>query len=268
VCVDQAAALGVDVHQVAQKNVGCKKKKKKKKKLIRMRTEDFPCELPLILIGGTVVFPGAAVPLTIQSQPALAALETVDPREPLIAVTTIQPNSAVPYSFGVIARIVSLEKGETSTSVVIESQARARFTKFELTDPPFSAVAEIVHDHTATRLAEQLAVKVVLAATPLFQQLGAPPEVQQMFVAMTQASHIADLVIANLDLPLDRKQELLETLDVEARLDAALTALGHAAGNIGAGSEGGAPLAVPSVAATQPRNRGLLSKLVERFAKR
>ncbi|QEU09221.1 endopeptidase La [Paracoccus yeei] len=183
---------------------------------------------PVLPLRDIVVFPHMIVPLFVGREKSVRALEAVMEQDRPILLAA-QKDAAVDepaadgiFRTGVLANVLQLLKLPDGTvKVLVEGRERVRVTRFVDNDDYFEAayepLAEVEGDaDTRTALTRAVAeeferyVKV---------RKNIPEEVVSAVAETRDPARLADLVSGHLGIALDKKQELLETLDTGERLE-------------------------------------------------
>jgi len=183
--------------------------------------------LPILPLRGVVVFPAAIVPLLISRQSSLELVEEAligDRIVGLIAQRSPEMESPAPedlYDRGCAARILKMLKyPDGSIRILVQGLCRIEVDEFAQTEPFFKAKATQLHDK------RDAGVNVTALKTQVVQNFSRfveltphlPNELQVVVINIKKPGKVADLISANLNLPLPEKQELLESLEVDGRL--------------------------------------------------
>jgi ATP-dependent Lon protease len=198
---------------------------------------NVPDDVLIILpIRNTVVFPGAVIPLTIGRRVSLAAAEeAAGSGRPIGLVMQRDPSVDEPgpddlHSTGTIARVIRYFTARDGTQHVV-CQGEERFRTLDyLKGLPFLAarfdkLPEQHADSTALEARLLILRERALEAIALLPQ--AMPELGAIVQGISDPGQLADLVAGYLDIKPQQKQEILETFDVQARLDRVLDLLSH-----------------------------------------
>ena len=191
-------------------------------------TEQTNSQLPVLPLRDIVVFPHMIVPLFVGREESVKALEEVmaDDKQILLA-SQIDPSMDDPdtgsiYRVGVLANVLQLLKLPDGTvKVLVEGQSRVKITGF-IENPSFFeaeavALAETVGDPAA---AEALTRSVNEEFERYAKVKKNIPEEALAAVSEThEPAKLADLVAGHLGVEVAQKQELLETLAVDERLE-------------------------------------------------
>ncbi len=192
-------------------------------------TEDVPVadRLPILPLRGVVVFPAAIVPLLISREASLALVEQAlvgDRVIGLVAQRTPEieePSAEDLYPRGCAARILKMLKyPDGSKRILVQGLRRIEVTEVEQTSPFMTAKVEHLYDKGEEGM-EVLALKTrVVQSFSRFVELTPylPNELQVVVINVKKPGKVSDLIASSLNLALDEKQLLLDTLEVERRL--------------------------------------------------
>ncbi len=186
--------------------------------------------LPLLPLRDIVVFPHMVVPLFVGRARSIAALEEAmghDRQLMLCAQREAgedEPSEDDIYEIGTLGTIIQLLRLPDGTvKVLVEGKARARIRRFEGHDPFFSCHVEEVPEPREAGVELEALVRTVHAAFENYVKLNkkVPPETLTTIAAIGAAGRLADTIVAHLNLKLEERQELLETISPAKRLEEA-----------------------------------------------
>lgn len=190
----------------------------------------IPEELPLIALKNTVLFPKIVMPVVIQRQKSVAALDAALLRDNLIFFTA-QRNieDDVTHddlmSVGTVGRIMSVFKlPDGSSKIDVEGVARARIVRFTGETPHFSAAIEplIMVSSGADDLHESVLVRRIIDQFRRIFEMrsfpGIPPEAIYMMAQIKDAEQVISLVTSNLNIEAQEQQRILEMTDAREAL--------------------------------------------------
>jgi ATP-dependent Lon protease len=183
-----------------------------------------------------VLFPGLVLPVTIgRARSIAAAQEAVRAGHPVGILLQRgpeieEPGAADLHRIGTSAAIVRyLTAPDGAHHMICQGQRRFRIVEF-LEGWPF-LVARIEPIAEAEALTREIEARLDLLrqrAVEVLQLLpNAPQDLAQVIQGMRSPAALADLVAGFMDLTASEKQEVLETFDVQSRLDRVLALLGH-----------------------------------------
>jgi ATP-dependent Lon protease len=187
-----------------------------------------PRDLPLVALRETVIFPEMIVPLQVGREKSVAALNAAIADGGPIALVTQrtaeQEDISDPselYTVGTLAKIAQVvQLGDGTVRAIVQGQARLRVIRFTGTDPFLRAEVEEVADATPDGVEVQALMRTVQAQIEQYVANGAPvpPEAAVAARNITEPGLLADMVAYSPDMSTEQRQELLETVDVVARL--------------------------------------------------
>ena len=177
---------------------------------------------------GTVIFPGLTVPIAVGRPGTLRAIEAAIKGEGLVFAVAQrdlaeEPSSEQLYSNGVIARIGQIQRGLGGVQLLLQGERRAHSLHIHDTEgflkATVSPLAEIEPADPENAAFAALYRETRERAMELGERRGLPEEVlHQVMDSVTDPGRFADLVAGYVELSLEEKQNLLETLGVEDRL--------------------------------------------------
>ena len=185
-------------------------------------------ELPLVALRETVIFPEMIVPLQVGREKSVNALNAAVAAGGLIALVTqrqaeqediTEPSQL--YEVGTLAKIAQVVQLQDGTvRAIVQGQSRLRLHGFVQTQPYILAQIEVIEEPTATGLEVQALMRTVQAQIEQYVANGAPvpPEAAVAARNITEPGLLADMVAYSPDMTTEQRQELLETVDIVARL--------------------------------------------------
>jgi ATP-dependent Lon protease len=181
---------------------------------------------PLLPLRGVVVFPHGPMTMIIGRPRSLAAIEAAHrsaDREILLVAQRFEENAhpvqSDVYRFGTIATIEDVTTlPDGNVKILFEGQRRARVVRFVENDRYFEV--EVDGPATGTPPDEEL-VRTVKATFEQYAALAPliPSDLKRAIGGIEDPDRLADALIAPLPMRLDDRQELLELVDVGARLE-------------------------------------------------
>jgi ATP-dependent Lon protease len=183
--------------------------------------------LILIPVRNLVLFPGTVVPVAVNRERSLAAAqEAVRSERKIGFLLQHDPEMQSPggedlYKVGTVANIVRYVTGQDGTHhLVVQGERRFRVLDFQSGLPFMVARVEYLPESPTTSEVEARALNIKrLSAEAIALLPQAPAELANAIQAVESPSTLADLVASFMDIKASDKQQLLETLDLKARLD-------------------------------------------------
>jgi ATP-dependent Lon protease len=187
-------------------------------------------------VRGFVLFPGVVLPIALERQRSIAAAQEAVRRQAEVGFLMQRdaeidnPSALDLHRTGTIANVLRYVTAPDGVNHVI-AQGERRFRVVEFTrEQPFF-IARIVRIEEPQAQTSEIEARFLLLKRQSLETLELLPQVPPQLVAAVQnaasASSLADLVASYLDISADEKQELLETLDVSARIDKLSRLLAH-----------------------------------------
>lgn len=192
--------------------------------------------LIIIPVRNTVLFPGMVLPLALGRERSIAAAqEAARSERPVGVLLQRDPHSEVPgpddlYTVGTVASVLRYVTGADKTHHVI-CQGEQRFRALEFLDGypfPVARVEYITEQETSTTEIDARAHRLKQQAIESLRMLPQPPdELVSAIEGITSPTAMADLVASFIDIKPDEKQAVLETIELQSRLDKVIELLSH-----------------------------------------
>ncbi|HEX8198096.1 MAG TPA: endopeptidase La [Pyrinomonadaceae bacterium] len=182
---------------------------------------------PMVPIRDVVIFPFTKVAFKIGRPSSVRALEHALAGDRIIFLATQhdatvdEPTEDDIFEVGTLGRILQAQRQDNGQiKVVVEGRERARRVRSEQHDGTFfSTVRRIpAHAETGFRLDSLLQRVHTLIEQLVRVSSEAPVDAIQVAINTTNASHLADALASQLRISVEEKQELLETLSTQDRL--------------------------------------------------
>ena len=193
-------------------------------------------EYPVLAMADTVVFPDLVTPLFISRDRSLRAVEAAEAVEgPLLVVAqrnaeVIDPDLTDLYTIGTaveICRVLRMPDG--STTVLVQGIERVRIVDVVETEPFLRVLGVPLYEDERHDMASEALMRAVLALFEKLVDLDANVPEDAFVAAMNEKDPggLADLLAHILNLEVGKRQELLETLDANSRLQKLSIMLGQ-----------------------------------------
>ena len=193
-------------------------------------------EYPVLALHDTVVFPNLVTPLFVGRDRSVWAVEAAEAMQrPLLVVAQRDPELTDPtlsdlYAVGTsvdIGRVLRMPDG--STTMLVQGIERVRIVELIDTEPYLRVRGVPLYEDERHDMASEALMRAVLA---LFEKVVSlnPNLPEDAYVAALnekEPGSLADLMAHILDLELAQRQELLETLDANVRLQKLSIILGQ-----------------------------------------
>ena len=184
-------------------------------------------EYPLLAVRDAVVFPHMMIPLFVGRDRSLRAVdEALDSDHCIIIVTQKEPDLGDPapedlYDVGTIASIARmLRMPDGTTSILVEGLQRARIAEYTQTHGSYRVKASPIFEQVEEQPLTEALIRAALALFEKCVQLSRSLPEDAFVTAMNaeDAGWLADVIASHLNLDIEERQEVLETLDPIVRL--------------------------------------------------
>ncbi len=195
-----------------------------------------PDALIIVPVRNTVLFPGLVLPIALGRRKSAAAAQQAvrDQRQVGILLqraADVEDSAGIDmHRMGTLANILRFVTAPDGTHhLVCQGEQRFQIVEY-LSGWPFlvARVTQIPEPDTRGPEIEARFVNLKAQAVQAIELLPqAPPELLAAIQSIEEPPALADLTTAYMDIKPDEKQEILETVDVSARMDKVLRLLAH-----------------------------------------
>src|SRR5579885_133638 len=195
-----------------------------------------PDAMIIVPVRNVVLFPGMVMPVTVGRPRSIAAAQQAVREQRQVGILkqrdpeVDEPAAIDMHRMGTVANVVRFITDQSGTHhLVCQGDQRFQIVEF-LSGWPFLVARVLRIPEPATRTPEIEARLLhlrgqALEALELLPQ--APRELVSAVQAIDQPGALADMTMAYMDVKPDEKQEVLETIDVAARMDKVSKLLSH-----------------------------------------
>jgi len=196
--------------------------------------KDYPRVLPILALKNTVLFPGVVIPITIGRDKSIKAVKKAFNADKLIGVSSQKdtknedPSEQDLYEIGAVARIVKMLKmPDGSTTAILHGSARFKSSSFTQEDPYLEAHIDIVPDIKSKHIEFDALMASVKDISRKIIELSPqiPSEAVAMIDNIQNNSFLLNFISSNLNIDVEKKQKLLEEVDVKKRAEAVMAQL-------------------------------------------
>lgn len=187
--------------------------------------------LPVLPLRDVVIYPHMVIPLFVGREKSIKALEAalVDNKQIFLVAqrksSNDDPKPSELYDFGTISTVLQLLRLPDGTvKVLVEGEARAKvqFYQQEEQDYVVAKLDDVVETNDVFKPQDiEIMMRSLMSQFEQYIKLNKkiPPEILTSLANIEDAGRLADTVTAHLNLKVEDKQNLLETLDVGTRLE-------------------------------------------------
>jgi ATP-dependent Lon protease len=200
----------------------------------RISSRSLPDQLPILGLSDIVIFPGAMVPLLVETGPSLKLIDDVVAGDRLLgAVLQRKQDVSEPapedlHEVGCVSRLSKMVKFPDGTvRLLVEGLWRIRVKTYTAPTPYLRASYELLRDETEDSVEMQAMLRNAHKQFEDIAKLSNALTEQVKIAALNteHPGHFADLIAANLNLSLEDRQKLLEIISVRERLQKLLPLL-------------------------------------------
>ncbi len=188
-----------------------------------MHTSEIPETLPILTLRNTVLYPGVVLPITVGRDASLKLVKDAYAGDRLVGVVAQKraevenPGPDDLYRVGAAATILKLIKmPDGSVSIVIQGKRRIEVEDYDQLDPYLTARVRAVDEDdpddvdpveldARVRSIKELAVQIVNLSPNL------PSEAAYAIQNIESPSFLVHFIASNLQIDVEKKQDLLET---------------------------------------------------------
>lgn len=190
--------------------------------------EDVPEVLPILPLRNTVLFPGVVIPITAGRDASIKLIKEANKRDKTIGVVaqknelTENPTADDVHKIGTVARILRILKmPDGNTMVVIQGKKRFEVGEFVQTEPYIKAFSREVIDKKPKNKTKEFKA-IIDSIRDLSYQIikenpNLPSEASFAIKNIQSESFLVNFVSSNMNLSVDKKQELLNTDSLKER---------------------------------------------------
>jgi ATP-dependent Lon protease len=186
-------------------------------------------ELPILPLRNTVIYPGVVIPLTIGRESSLRLVDDALEKDKVIGIVgqrdpdTDDPEGNELFTLGTAAQILRIMRvSDESRNLIAHVQGlqRLRIVQYTQRRPYLKANIQLIEEQVEegnelNRLFKSLR-ESALQIVDLSPHI--PQEVSSVIQQMESPGYLADLIAAYLNISMQEKEEILETVDVKVRM--------------------------------------------------
>ncbi|WP_194791120.1 endopeptidase La [Pseudomonas sp. UFMG81] len=191
-------------------------------------------DLPLLPLRDVVVYPHMVIPLFVGREKSIEALEAAMTGEKQILLLAQKnpadddPGEDALYRVGTVATVLQLLKLPDGTvKVLVEGEQRGAVERFTEVDGHVRAQVELIDEVEAAERESEVFVRTLLSQFEQYVQLGkkVPAEVLSSLNSIEEPGRLVDTMAAHMALKIEQKQEILEIVDLQTRVEHVLALL-------------------------------------------
>jgi ATP-dependent Lon protease len=199
----------------------------------QMNNEKVPETLPILPLKNTVLFPGVVIPITVGRDKSIKLIKEAYKSDKTIGVVAQkdpnveEPNDEDLFSVGTVAHIIRmLRMPDGNTTVIIQGKKRFRLDNIITFDPYMKAnVSPLGENKPIAKEREFIALVDSLKDLSLqiiAQSPHIPSEASFAIKNIESPSFMINFISSNMNADVQKKQELLELIDLKKRATSVL----------------------------------------------
>ncbi len=205
----------------------------------RGEIEEWPEDaLAILAARQMVLFPRVVLPIVVGRDRSVRAVQAaIQSSRPLGILLQRDEKQEAPlpedlHGVGTVAQVIRyLTAPDGSHHVIAQGESRFRVREFLQTEPFLIARVERIPEVDPEPMPTDVEARFLNLKSQAHQALSflpqKPEDLDQAIESATSPSGLTDLVATFIDIPVHEKQEILETIDLGARMDKVLEKLAH-----------------------------------------
>ena len=197
---------------------------------------EIPEVVPILPLKNMVVYPYTVTPIIVMSDSSKKLVDDAMVGDRIIALVTMKDPSGAPndpavlHEVGTVGRILKMLKFPDGTlRLLLQGLRRVRMTQVVDTEPYLREKVQVLEEVSDDSVETQALFRHLSSQ---FQKLIAqssslPREMQILALNIENPGRLADLAASSLEITMEEKQAVLETLHVRQRLERMVKAIGH-----------------------------------------
>ncbi len=182
---------------------------------------------PLLPLRDVIIFPHMVVPLFVGREKSISALEKAAKNgNELFLVTqkdasVLNPEREDVYDIGTVVSIIQmLRLPDNTVKVLIEGKYRAKIKSFRCENDGYYSEVEKCGDIVESDVEVEASMRSVKNIFEQYVKLNKriPPELLMSISSITDPSRLADIIVAHLTMKIPEKQDILNAVNVDTRL--------------------------------------------------
>lgn len=194
----------------------------------RINEEVFADVMPILALRNNVLFPGTVIPITVGREKSVKLIKAVNKGNKTLGVVSQRnqededPQFEDLYSIGTIAQVIrTIKMPDGNTTVILQGKRKFELLEMVETVPYFKGAIRVFEepkfvgdDSTAVliRTVKDLANKIIK------ENPNIPNETTMAINNIESPRFLVNFISSNLNIGVDKKQEIMETTNFEERV--------------------------------------------------
>lgn len=194
-----------------------------------MNRQSFPDILPILPLRNNVLFPGVVIPITVGRDKSIKLIQEANKGSKIIGVISQKDAGAEEPKFedlhrvGTVAQIIRLLKmPDGSSTVIIQGKRRFELLEPVQSEPYIKANVRLLEEAKFDSKNKELGVMFKsikdLALQIIEQSPNIPSEASFAIGNIDSPTFLVNFISSNMNADVQKKQEMLEELDVQKRV--------------------------------------------------
>jgi ATP-dependent Lon protease len=194
----------------------------------KMNTQEFPEELPILPLRNNVLFPGVVIPITVGRDKSIRLIQDAGKGDKIIGVVSqINQEDESPelkdlYTVGTVAQIIrTLKMPDGSTTVIIQGKRRFKLVNEIQSEPYLRANVKYLKDKKYDKKSQEMETLFSTIKENALEIIknspNIPSEASFAIGNIDSPSFLVNFICSNMNADVEKKQELLEELDMKKR---------------------------------------------------
>lgn len=194
----------------------------------KMNTQEFPEELPILPLRNNVLFPGVVIPITVGRDKSIRLIQDAGKGDKIIGVVSqINQEDESPelkdlYTVGTVAQIIrTLKMPDGSTTVIIQGKRRFKLLSEVQSEPYLRAKVKFLKDKKYDKKSQEMEAlfeSIKENALEIIKNSpNIPSEASFAIGNIDSPTFLVNFICSNMNADVEKKQELLEELDLKKR---------------------------------------------------
>jgi ATP-dependent Lon protease len=194
----------------------------------QMNSEKIPDVLSILPLRNTVLFPGVVIPITVGRDKSIRLIKEAYKTDKIIGVVAQKDGSVEDpqvedlHQVGTVATIIRmLRMPDGNTTVIIQGKRRFKLNEIKATEPYLRASILPLSDKKHAALEKEFVALIDslrdLSLQIITQSPNIPSEASFAIKNIESPSFLINFISSNMNADVERKQQLLEMVDMKER---------------------------------------------------
>lgn len=194
----------------------------------KMNLQVFEKELPILPMRNNVLFPGVVIPITVGRDKSIKLIQEANKGNKIVGVVSQRdqneesPEFSDLYDVGTVAQIIrTLKMPDGSTTIIIQGKRRFKIKTPIQTEPYMRAAVTYLSEKKVNKESQEMKVMFQSIRDQALQIIrdnpNIPNEASFAIGNIDSPSFLVNFICSNMNAEVDKKQELLEELDMKKR---------------------------------------------------